>query len=144
MCILKFHSRCHLKQSLGPFGELLRFPGYLPCMWSTHIIELLFVFFLLICPLLQINVNQEPRMFEGSNEASMKIQKQWVWGAFRLVNTWRFGENKAWKFNPLSLYLPTGISFSWLFLSYILLFLKKKSNLVSKIFLWVLWATLGN
>ena len=51
---------------MGHFGELLSFPGFLPCIQGrTHVIRLLFVFLLLIYLLLQEVLSQETRRVEG-------------------------------------------------------------------------------
>lgn len=54
------------------------------------------------------------------NEVSIRIQKDWVWGASGWLNTWKVTcPRRAWKFHGPSPYLA--LSSIWLFLSYSLL-----------------------
>lgn len=76
------------------------------------------------------------------NEASIKTQKDEVWRASMLVKTQDLGRVANWERHTLShtlLYqtLPSGRS--WVMSSH-----NKPVILVSKTFLWVLWATLEN
>lgn len=81
------------------------------------------------------------------NEASIKTQKDGVQRASGLVNTWMFGESVMLREHGSSVpcphtlpctSLPSGHSWVASFI------IKDKGDVVSKMFLWVLWAALAN